>query len=62
MIEHGKVIEVGSHDELITLGGRYKTMFELQASRFAASDDDGAADSDSDNHSSNSGEVVLDAL
>ena len=29
------VIELGSHDELIALGGRYRTMFDLQASRFA---------------------------
>jgi ABC-type multidrug transport system fused ATPase/permease subunit len=35
VIEDGKVIELGSHDELIALGGRYRTMFDLQASRFA---------------------------
>ncbi len=34
VIEDGKVIELGSHDELIALGGRYRTMFDLQASRF----------------------------
>jgi ABC-type multidrug transport system fused ATPase/permease subunit len=34
VLEHGKVVELGSHDELIKLGGRYRTMFELQASRF----------------------------
>jgi hypothetical protein len=28
------VIELGTHDELMTLGGRYRTMFDLQASRF----------------------------
>ena len=31
---HGKVIELGTHDELMAAGGRYHTMFELQASRF----------------------------
>ena len=41
VIEHGKVVEVGSHDELIAHGGRYRTMFELQASRFAETDDEG---------------------
>ena len=34
VLEHGKVVELGSHDELMALGGRYRTMFELQASRF----------------------------
>jgi ABC-type multidrug transport system fused ATPase/permease subunit len=36
VLEHGKVIELGSHEELMALGGRYRTMFQLQASRFAA--------------------------
>jgi ABC-type multidrug transport system fused ATPase/permease subunit len=36
VLEEGKVIELGSHDELMALGGRYCTMFELQASRFGA--------------------------
>ena len=34
VLEEGKVVELGSHDELMAAGGRYKTMFELQASRF----------------------------
>jgi ABC-type multidrug transport system fused ATPase/permease subunit len=34
VLEHGKVVELGSHEELMAAGGRYKTMFELQASRF----------------------------
>jgi ATP-binding cassette subfamily B protein len=34
VLEHGKVIELGNHDELMALGGRYRTMFDLQASRF----------------------------
>jgi ABC-type multidrug transport system fused ATPase/permease subunit len=34
VLEHGRVVELGSHAELIAAGGRYKTMFELQASRF----------------------------
>jgi ABC-type multidrug transport system fused ATPase/permease subunit len=34
VIEHGKVVELGTHDELMALGGRYRTMFDSQASRF----------------------------
>src|SRR5213078_983955 len=34
VLEHGRVIELGTHDELMQLGGRYRTMFDLQAQRF----------------------------
>jgi ABC-type multidrug transport system fused ATPase/permease subunit len=34
VIEHGKVVELGSHEELMAHGGRYRTMFDSQASRF----------------------------
>ena len=34
VLENGKTIELGTHDELMKLGGRYQTMFDLQASRF----------------------------
>lgn len=34
VLEHGRVIELGTHDELMALRGRYCTMFEMQASRF----------------------------
>ncbi|PYQ66985.1 MAG: ABC transporter ATP-binding protein [Acidobacteria bacterium] len=40
VLEHGKVIELGTHDELMTLGGRYRTMFDLQAQRFTAAEDE----------------------
>jgi ATP-binding cassette, subfamily B, bacterial len=43
VLENGHVIELGTHDELITLGGRYCTMFELQASRFGEADEHGKA-------------------
>jgi ATP-binding cassette subfamily B protein len=35
VVADGKVAELGTHDELMQLGGRYRTMFDLQASRFA---------------------------
>jgi ABC-type multidrug transport system fused ATPase/permease subunit len=34
VLEHGRVVELGTHDELMTKGGRYRTMFDLQAQRF----------------------------
>lgn len=36
VLEDGRVVELGSHAELMALGGRYCTMFTLQAQRFAA--------------------------
>lgn len=41
VLEHGRVIELGTHDELMALGGRYRTMFDLQAQRFNLPDEEG---------------------
>jgi len=43
VLEHGRVVELGSHDQLMALGGRYKTMFDLQAARFGEEEEEGAA-------------------
>jgi ABC-type multidrug transport system fused ATPase/permease subunit len=44
VLEHGRVVELGTHDELLARGGRYRTMFELQAKRFGATaDEEGTA-------------------
>jgi ATP-binding cassette subfamily B protein len=46
VVEQGRVVELGSHDELMAAGGRYRTMFDLQAVRFADPtevDEEGAA-------------------
>ena len=40
VLEHGRVIELGTHDELMAKGGRYRTMFDLQAQRFGAAEDE----------------------
>ncbi len=42
VVEDGRVVELGSHAELMAMSGRYKTMFDMQASRFGA---DGAEES-----------------
>jgi ABC-type multidrug transport system fused ATPase/permease subunit len=34
VVEHGRAIELGTHDELLARRGRYHTMYDLQASRF----------------------------
>jgi ATP-binding cassette subfamily B protein len=34
VLEGGRIVEQGSHDELMRLGGRYARLFELQASAY----------------------------
>jgi ABC-type multidrug transport system fused ATPase/permease subunit len=41
VLEHGRVIEFGTHQDLMAKGGRYRTMFDLQAQRFTEPDDEG---------------------
>jgi ATP-binding cassette subfamily B protein len=41
VLEQGRVIEVGTHEELMALGGRYRTMFDLQAQRFTLPEEEG---------------------
>jgi ABC-type multidrug transport system fused ATPase/permease subunit len=36
VLERGRVVELGTHDELMAKGGRYRTMFDMQASRFGS--------------------------
>ena len=44
VLEQGRVVELGTHDELMALAGRYRTMFDLQAQRFnIPEDEEGAA-------------------
>ena len=39
VLERGRVIELGTHDELMSLAGRYRKMFDLQAQRFNVPED-----------------------
>jgi len=41
VLERGRVVELGTHDELMALGGRYRTMFDLQAQRFSSDEEMG---------------------
>lgn len=41
VLENGKMIELGTHEELMALRGRYHTMFEMQASRFGEAEEEG---------------------
>jgi ABC-type multidrug transport system fused ATPase/permease subunit len=43
VLEQGRVVELGTHEELMALHGRYRTMFDLQAQRFQEADEEGAA-------------------
>ena len=43
VLEQGQVIELGTHEELMALGGRYRTMFDLQAQRFTVPHDEEGA-------------------
>ncbi len=36
VLDHGQLIEAGSHDELVALGGRYAELFGMQAAGYAA--------------------------
>ncbi|MBT0993729.1 ABC transporter ATP-binding protein/permease [Cellulomonas sp. DKR-3] len=39
VLDAGRVTEVGTHDELVARGGQYARMFEVQARRFTAEND-----------------------
>jgi ATP-binding cassette subfamily B protein len=43
VLEHGQVVEDGTHDQLVAQNGRYATMYRLQAARFQPASEDEAA-------------------
>ena len=40
VVEDGRVVEQGSHDELVALGGTYASMFLLQSTHFTDGDEE----------------------
>jgi ATP-binding cassette, subfamily B, bacterial len=34
VLEHGRIVEQGSHGQLVSLGGKYSELFELQAAGY----------------------------
>ena len=34
VLDGGRIVEAGSHAELVALGGRYATLYEMQAARY----------------------------
>ncbi len=46
VLEDGRITEQGTHEELITMEGSYAKLFELQARRFSAGEEEPADDED----------------
>jgi ATP-binding cassette, subfamily B, bacterial len=44
VLEHGRIVEDGSHEQLLAQGGRYAEMFTLQAARFSTASDEAKLD------------------
>jgi ATP-binding cassette subfamily B protein len=43
VLDDGRIVESGTHEELLASGGRYEALFRLQAAQYTASNEPGAA-------------------
>ena len=50
VVDGGRVVELGSHDELVALDGQYAALFKLQAERFTTGPDAERAARSADTH------------
>ena len=66
VLEGGRVVEAGTHHELVELGGRYAELFRLQAERFLEDEDelegDDELETDADNRSPDAVDAVPEAI
>jgi ATP-binding cassette subfamily B protein len=46
VLQGGRAVEEGTHEQLLAAGGRYAKLFRLQAERFAAGDEEGEEEDD----------------
>jgi ATP-binding cassette subfamily B protein len=46
VLQGGRVVEKGTHEELLSAGGRYAKLFQLQAERFARGEEEGEDEED----------------
>jgi len=61
VLDGGRVVEQGSHDELLALGGRYAALFRLQAERFAEDEAESEKVDAADLAGDNPGELGIEA-
>jgi ATP-binding cassette, subfamily B, bacterial len=57
VLDRGRVVETGSHDELMTMGGRYARLFAIQAAPYLSPSHGGVADYGATDPPSDTGQI-----